>query len=346
MWNLIFVSGDSKSRAEVKALLPEGTGLEEYATLWDLPRPAASGSGGFSGKVILVDLAGGMIPAGRLDPFHRLGVPVLAWLTAPAQREAALRAGFDDYLLSPCPPAELSLRIDHLLHRPESAGNLSPASLERERQAAVGRLTSYFCHAVNNSIQTIRGAVDLAREEPDVPAPIAEYLTICRKETVSIAAKIERLRQIYRPKPAPPESVALGALLHETLQMATDELLHANVTVREQFESGLPDLHGSTDRLALAFLMILFHFAEELGARGGGELRLRTERNRGSLQASFAVMPGAAGRPESEGGEPVALPAGLEPARELIQGERGRLEASPSGGGASLTVRFPVGGGG
>jgi signal transduction histidine kinase len=337
MWSLIFFSGDPQSKAEVKALLPEGAGLEEYATLRDVPRPSASGADEPADKVILVDLSGAPIPAGQLEPFRRVGIPTAAWIGAPEQREAAWRAGFDEYLLRPCSKAEALLRFTRL-RKTAGAADAGSARIDRERQAAVGRLTSFFCHAVNNSIQTIRGSVDLAREEPDLPDPVAEYLTICRKETVSIGAKIDRLRQIYRPRPAPPEPVALGALLHEALQMAADELLRANVTAREQFESGLPDMHGSPDRLALAFLLILSQMAEDLGPRGGGELLVRTAREPGALTAAFCAGPDA--------GTPAALPPGLEPALELIRNERGRLEAFSAAGGLRLTVRFPAGGGG
>ncbi len=221
------------------------------------------------------------------------------------------------------------------------AAQASPAALERERQAAVGRLTSYFCHAVNNSMQTIRGSIDLAREEPGLSPGIDEYLSICRRETDLIGARINRLRQIYRPKPMPPEAVQLEALARESLKMAADDLLRNNITVKEQIEASLPAVHCTTDRIFLAFLMILFYLSEDLGSRGGGELRVQAARDRGHVLLTLAVIPGA-GQPGAD--HPDTLPPGLEPAGDLIRSEQGRLEAMPNADGCGVQIRFPAGG--
>jgi hypothetical protein len=343
MWNGILISGDPKTHEEIKALLPKGASLEEFAMLDDLPRPpAASAEGRFSNAILLVDFAGEPVSVGRLDPFRRSGIPIVALIGSPDRREAAYRAGFDDYLLRPFSGSELKTRLDRLA-RTSAALQVSPAGLELERQAAVGRLTSYFCHAVSNSMQAIRGSVDLAREEPDLSPAIAEYLAVCRKETVIIGEKINRLRQIYHPKPSPPEPVALDGLLHESLSMAADDLLRNNVAAKEQFELPLPTIHSSHDRLTLAFLMMIFHLSQELGARGGGELRVQAGRDRGFVQVTLGAVPGS----QAAGAESVAdsLPAGLEPARELIQSERGQLQAFHRENGFHLQVRFPAGGG-
>jgi CheY-like chemotaxis protein len=345
MWNVVLISGDRKTHEEITALLPKGASLEGFTTLDDLPRPhTAPTEGKYFNAILLIDLAGEPIPAGRLEPFRLTGIPLVALISSPAQREAAFRAGFDDFLLRPFSNPELKIRLDRTAHVFAAAAENSPAVLERERQAAVGRLTSYFCHAVSNSMQVIRGSVDLAREEPNLPAPIAEYLTICRKETVIIGAKINRLRQIYRPQPAPPEPVALDALLHESLAMAADDLLRNNVTAREQFESPLPAIHSSSDRLALAFLMMIFHLSQELGGRGGGELRVQAGRYRGFVQVTLCATPGAS-KPETGAAAVDSLPTGLETVRELFQSERGQLQAFHRENGFCLQVRFPAGGG-
>jgi CheY-like chemotaxis protein len=336
MGNLILISGDPKTHKEITALLPKGVSLEGFATPEELPRPSAVE---YSGKIIFVDLAGAPIPAARLDPFRRAGIPLLALIAEPAQREAAFHTGFDDYLLRPVSAAEVKNRIDRFLRK----DSFSSIVIERERQAAVGRLTSYFCHAVNNSIQTIRGAIDLALEEPGLSAVISEYLTISRKETVSLAGKINRLRQVYRPKPSPPEEIALDAFLRETLKMAADELTRNSISIREQIESPPPVLHGSVDRLTLAFLMMLFHLGEDIGGRGGGELRIQVGRDHGSVQVTLRAVPGS-GESAVESMPVGSLPPGLEPASELIQSERGQLRAFREGGGSCLQVRFPAGG--
>lgn len=346
MWNVFLISGDRKTHEEITALLPKGASLEEFTTLEELPRPhTAPAEGMFSEAIILIDLAGEPIPAGRLGPFRRTGIPLVALISSPAQREAAFRAGFDDYLLRPLSNPELKTRLDHLSHAFAATPQVPRSAIELERQAAVGRLTSYFCHAVSNSMQVIRGSVDLAREEPDLPASIAEYLAICRKETVIIGAKINRLRQIYRPQPAPPEPVALDSLLHESLSMAADDLLRNNIAAREQFESPLPAIHSSSDRLALAFLMLIFHLSQELGGRGGGELRAQAGRDHGFVQVTLCAISGAPKPGAEEAAVTDSLPAGLETARELFQSERGQLQAFHRENGFCLQVRFPAGGG-
>ncbi|MBN1439423.1 MAG: hypothetical protein JW929_08445 [Anaerolineales bacterium] len=334
MRKIILVSGDRKTQEAVRAGLPKGAVLEEAAALGGLLRPhETSAEGKYAGTVILVDCSGEPIPAGRLEPFTRAGIPLIALLDSPDRREDVFRAGFDDYLLRPILPEEWTARLRRLARAPEEA-------LERDRQAAVGRLTSYFCHAVNNSMQTIRGAVDLAREEPDLPAEVAEYLAICRRETELIGKKIDRLRQIYRPKASPPEPIQLEAAVREALKMAADDLLRNNVAVKELVEASLPVLHVSPDKIILALLLILFHLGAEMGARGGGELRVQVERGGGNVRLRMDTAAGA-GAP----GSAVPLPPGLEPARELIRSERGQIQAAARDGGFSLQVSFPAGGG-
>jgi signal transduction histidine kinase len=336
---IILISGDRKTHDEIKALLPKGATLEEFTSLDELPRPRTlSAEGRYSEAILLIDLTCESMTAGRIEPFRLAGIPLVALIGSPDQREAAFRDGFDDYLLRPISPAELKNRLERLAPTGAAAPQIPSAVLERERQAAVGRLTSYFCHAVNNSMQTIRGAIDLAREEPDLSPEVGEYLAICRKETERIGIKINRLRQIYRPDPSPPEAVRLETLVRESLRMATDELLRNNISVKEQIGDSLPVIHGSADRISLALLMILFYLSEELGARGGGELRVQVAQDRGAALVSLTTASGS-GAPGADSSE--ILPPGLEPAGDLIRSERGRLEALPAGEEYGLQIRFP-----
>jgi CheY-like chemotaxis protein len=342
MQNIILISVDPKTKEEIKPLLPAGAGLEAFAALEECPYPQTpQAEGKYAGSIVLIDLSGEIPPAERLDPFRLAGIPLVALIDSPARRDAVFCAGFDDYLLRPCSSAELKNRLERLARTDASAPQLPSAVLERERQAAVGRLTSYFCHAVNNAMQTIRGAIDLAREEPGVSPGVDEYLAICRKETELIGIKIDRLRQIYRPKPAPPEAIPLETLVRESLKMAADDLLRNDVSVKEQIGASLPAVHGAPDRIIMAFLMILFYLSEDLGTRGGGELRVQAARERDSVQVLLTTIPGS----DAPGaGASDTLPPGLEPAADLIRSERGRLAVRPAGDGYGLLIRFPAGG--
>jgi CheY-like chemotaxis protein len=319
--------------------------LEEFATPEECLRADARLEDSTFGKIILVDLARWPDFARQFEPFRKAGSRLIALIGSSEGREPALRSGFDDYLLRPVSAAELALRLGRL----SGGGGVVP---ERERQAAVGRLTSYFCHAVNNSMQTIRGSVDLALEEPNLSAGVAEYLAICRTETVNIGRKIDRLRQIYRPQTAPPLPLALGPLLHEVLAMAADELLLAGVAVREEIDPRLPSILGSEDQLSLAFLMVIFHLCEEFVQWGGGELRMRVDSGGGFVQVAFTPVPGthpfkrsSEGSSEQRTGlEPVTLPPELEPARDLIQSQRGGVQVFGVGRERFMQVRLPAAG--
>jgi signal transduction histidine kinase len=337
MRTIILISGDPKTREEIKTLMPAGVGLEVYSVPENCPRPLTpQAEGKYSGSVILAEITGEAPPAARLEPFRLAGIPLAALIQNPSQRESAFLAGFDDYLLRPCSSSEFRSRLERLAHAGAAAAQTSPAALERERQAAVGRLTSYFCHAVNNSMQTIRGSIDLAREEPGLSPGIDEYLSMCRRETELIGIKINRLRQIYRPKPSPPEAAQLETLMRESVKMATDDLQRNNVAVRETIEPSLPAIHCTPDKVYLALLMILFHLGEDLGTRGGGELRVQAARDRGHVLVTLTAVPGA-DRQDT-------LPPGLEPAGELIQSERGRLEPWRTADGNGVKIQFPAGG--
>jgi len=87
---------------------------------------------------------------------------------------------------------------------------------------------------------------------------------------------------------------------------------------------------------------MFFLLADDFGLRGGGELLIRAGRDHGTLQVTLRAVPAGASVAEPRSTE--SLPPGLEPARDLIQSERGQLLAVREDGGFCLQVRFPAGG--
>jgi signal transduction histidine kinase len=332
MGTVTLISGDSETRKTIQSLLAKEISLQKFITLDDLPLPSPAAS---SVKLILVDLANTSATAADLEPFRRSGIPLISLIDSPSERDSALLAGFDDYLLKPFSALELRARVLRFAAAPAAP------DLARERMATVGRLTSYFCHAVYNSLQAIRGATDLALEESDLPPAVSEYLRISRKETFHLAEMVDRLRQIYRPKPGAPESVALISLLRESLAMASDELIKNEVRVREEFPPELPDLQCRRDTLALSFLLLLLRLGDSLGECGGGGLRVKVRQDNGALSVQFFA---AASPSRTGGGFPSpSLFHGLEPARELIQAERGEMLVSSAEGELRIEIRLPAG---
>lgn len=77
---------------------------------------------------------------------------IVAIIDDISQREKALQAGADDYLLRPLIRSEIQARLGTARQGGAFVRWLLLQLKQRNRQAYVGRLTSHICHEINNAM--------------------------------------------------------------------------------------------------------------------------------------------------------------------------------------------------
>ena len=148
--------------------------------------------------------------------------------------------------------------------------------LYAERLATVGRLTASLSHEINNPMQAIQGALNLALEELDSPEDLTVYLQLSLVESERVIQLLSRMRQIYRPQNDNSERINLNDILQEAISLANKEFRRQKITLRADLNAKLPPLLAVANQLHLVFLSVLLNLSDAIGAAGGGELRLRT----------------------------------------------------------------------
>ncbi|HEY85832.1 MAG TPA: GAF domain-containing protein, partial [Chloroflexi bacterium] len=104
--------------------------------------------------------------------------------------------------------------------------------LYAERLATVGRLTASLSHEINNPMQAIQGALNLALEELDSPEDLTVYLQLSLVESERVIQLLSRMRQIYRPQNDNSERINLNDILQEAISLANKEFRRQKITLR------------------------------------------------------------------------------------------------------------------
>ncbi|MGD0708567.1 MAG: hypothetical protein ABSA51_08950 [Anaerolineaceae bacterium] len=282
---------------------------------------------------ILVDLSGQDRLKNRLTELKHEGIILLVILDDPGKREAAYCAGADDYLLLPIPEAEIAAHLLHRIQIQEKIEAQRQIIIEQECGVSIGRLTSHFCHEINNSMQATRGAVALALEEPDIPENLRPYFDLCDEETRRVVALVKKMRQIYHPSDASPSNLFLDTVLQESIELAADEMNSNNIHLVKDFGKNIPPIRGNCDLIQVALLSLLLNLSETLGKFEEGDIKADISQVEGNVQLMLSVENSVSNLPSV---------ANLSPANEIITGQGGKIEIRQNTMGMSIRILFPT----
>lgn len=271
MATVVFVSNREALQKEISVLLPKNWTLSGYTSVADAQRhPDFSSQALGDDYIFFIDVTDQPDWVGWLSGLHSRQAKVVAIIDDIGQRDTAMQSGADDYLLRPLLASEIQARLECGRHDGEMIRRLLMQLSQRDRQASIGRLTSHICHEINNAMQSTRGALALALEEPEVPPELASYLTLCKDETKRVVDLVDRMRQIYHPETLEPEPISVDSLLREVVKAASEELDHNNTRLVEDFAVDLRPVSCVRDQLYLAFLSMVLIFPRPSEQAGEG----------------------------------------------------------------------------
>ncbi len=150
-------------------------------------------------------------------------------------------------------------------------------ALQTARFATVGRLTASLSHEINNPMQAIRGALELAMENLEDHETLVEYITMCLRESERVVQLINRMRHIYRQTSKDPEPVLINETIHEVSIVARKEIARHGVSLQLELAPGLGGVMGMVDQLRLVFLSVALSLSDALSqSEGEKQLTIRT----------------------------------------------------------------------
>jgi signal transduction histidine kinase len=124
-----------------------------------------------------------------------------------------------------------------------------------ERLASVGRLAATIAHEINNPLEAVTNFIYLARQSPDLPENVQEYLRIADHELGRVAHVAQQTLGFYRDTTFPVE-VSVPKVVDDVFTIFGSKLRYKNITLETRIS---PDLKISA--LQGQFKQVLLNLA-------------------------------------------------------------------------------------
>ena len=291
----------------------------------------------------------------------RTPIVVLGSWTLPAEVAPVLENGADDYVLFPCTPESLALRLAIAAHhaRKHSADaeqkRLDERLAQTSKTESIATLAGSLAHDFNNLLAAILGNTELALIDVSPQSPIRYSLEQIDK-TSRCAAELARQMLTFSRrgvKGAEFTGVNLNELVQEMAELLRISI-PKNCTIRYYFTRPLPVIWGDPSQLRQVVMNLLLNAAEAMDERGG-TIFVRTgviEADGMPSRIKLEVRDTGAGMPaevRSRIFDPffttkrAGRGLGLAAVRGIVQSHKSLIEVeSEPGVGSTFRVLFPV----
>ena len=236
--------------------------------------------------------------------------------------------------------------LEHIKH-------LEEQMRRADRLAAVGSLAAGIAHEIRNPLGSVKGLVQLLKE--DLPAQDKKhtYAEVIVKEVDRLNKVVEELLSFARPDKSELEAqfsrLNIQEVLEQTVQLAGHDAKNAVVKVERDFQT-VPQILGDAKKLQQAFLNIIFNAFAAMS--GSGTLTVATRLVSDRSQVEATIRDTGCGIPAEklgnifdpfyttrEGGTGL----GLTITHQIISSHGGKIDVrSDLGKGTQFVVTFPV----
>lgn len=140
--------------------------------------------------------------------------------------------------------------------------------LRQEKLAAIGSLATGVAHEINNPAAIIRGNVEILQMSLPADASEREEVAEIMKQVERVSLITQNLLSFSREQSIHPQPVQLVPLLEEILDQISHQAPMADVTIKKNFCSELPDMQGDRERLRQVFNNILLNAVQAMDGQG------------------------------------------------------------------------------
>ena len=222
-----------------------------------------------------------------------------------------------------------------------------------ERLSVLGELSAVLAHEVRNPLGSIRGAVEILKDDYLPGDRKFEFLEIVIKETDRLNRVVEEFLQLSRPEQVERDTCDLRKELDFVISLVSGEAAKSGVRLVMESE-GLPPVRGDREKLRQVFLNLVLNGIQ--ATPRGGRIAICTE-----VRAADAVFPASVTISFTDTGTGMSREVlahifepfyttkksgtglGLAIAQKIVESHGGKIDAASSPGtGTTFSVRLPV----
>ncbi|PPA69723.1 ATP-binding protein [Jeotgalibacillus proteolyticus] len=148
--------------------------------------------------------------------------------------------------------------------------------VKQEKLAVAGELAAGIAHEIKNPLTSLKGFVQLMKEETGVSQ---EKMDVMTSEMNRIQSIVEELLVLSKPQTRLKESLSLHSAIEYVVKLLKHQALENGVTLHfEEINEGPDDVLGDRNQLIQVFINLVKNGIESM--QDGGELHLQTIRHK------------------------------------------------------------------
>jgi two-component system NtrC family sensor kinase len=223
--------------------------------------------------------------------------------------------------------------------------------VQSEKLASLGHLAAGAAHEINNPLTGILGYAELLLDDPSLGERPRNLAGKMRDQARRIKHLVGNLLSFARQIPGEKSALDVNEVVRGALNLSHLELRgNENIRILDEFQSGLPFVHGDVNQLIQVFFNLIDNALDSLEEAGGGELKIRSRFDRkfvvvevadngpGIKEPRMVFDPFYTTKPVGKG-----TGLGLSICYGIVQEHRGRIHCfNRPEGGATFRVELPV----
>ncbi len=222
--------------------------------------------------------------------------------------------------------------------------------VQAEKLAAMGRLTVYIAHELNNPLQAVQNCLHLVIHRSLSREKSREFLGMAQEEVERLIKTVQRMLDFNRPSATRDLEADIHTIIQDVVALVNKRAQRAHVSIRQAFSPDMPLLRADKDQLKQVFLNLVLNAIEAMP--NGGELSIATRYDRQDGWAYIALRDqgvGLSAEVMAHIFEPFyttkskGTGVGLSISYGLIEQHGGDIEVeSIEGKGSCFTVKLPI----
>ncbi len=148
------------------------------------------------------------------------------------------------------------------LHDLTRVRSLESVVRHADQLAMIETMAAGLAHEIKNPLGGIKGSAQLLQQELEPESDLQEYTQLIVRETERVNRIIEELLNLSHSRKAQLESINIGQLLLEIVNLLKNSLSNRDILFTWQLDPSIPDIHGDRDLLTRLFLNLIKNSCE------------------------------------------------------------------------------------